>query len=329
MGPEATTTTAARLRAERVPFVHATVVRADAPTSARAGDTALVHADGHLEGFVGGTCAESSVRLYSLQALANGQPLLLRILPDELPAGARPDDAAGTITVGNPCLSGGAIEVFLEPHSPAPRLFVVGETPIARSLAELGRPLGFKIELCAGEDVAPLSPGDADGGVVVASHGKGEIAALEAALDAGVPYVALVASRRRGASVLADLAVDDAARARVHTPAGLDLGARTAAEVALSILAEIVSLRPRPTGGQARAGPADLDVAAHQHTGHHDEHGGQRRPSTVEPAAGTAIDPICGMTVAEVPASLHVAGADGGVMYFCGEGCRATYLART
>ncbi len=334
MGAEATTTTttAARLRAERMPFVHATVVRAEAPTSARAGDTALVHADGRLEGFVGGTCAESSVRLYSLQALANGQPLLLRILPDELPAGARPDDAAGTITVGNPCLSGGAIEVFLEPHSPAPRLFVVGETPIARSLAELGRPLGFKIELCAGEDVAPLSPGDADGGVVVASHGKGEIAALEAALDAGVPYVALVASRRRGASVLADLAVDDAARARVHTPAGLDLGARTAAEVALSILAEIVSLRVRPAAGElvvgrVGVGQADLDDPQHRHPVHRHVRGGQHRPPTVEPAAGTAIDPICGMAVAEVPASLHTPGPDGEVVYFCGEGCRSAYLA--
>jgi len=307
MGEDAAAT-AARLRADRVPFVYATVVRAQAPTSSRAGDTALIHADGRLEGFVGGTCAESSVRLYSLQALANGQPLLLRILPDELPEGGVPEESDGTITVGNPCLSGGAIEVFLEPHSPAPRLLVVGDTPIARSLADLGRPLGFLIEPCGGEDVTARAPGPEDAGLVVASHGKSEIPALEAALRAGVPYVALVASRRRGASVLAELDVDEAMRGRVHTPAGLDLGARTAAEVALSIFAELLSLRPRTH----RDHPAP-DHSSHDH------------PGPVQTT--TAIDPVCGMTVAAVPASLHAVSPSGDVVYFCGSGCLAAYTA--
>lgn len=309
---------AAQLSAERMPFVYATVVRALAPTSARPGDTALIHPDGRVEGFVGGLCAESSVRLYALQALAAGQPLLLRILPEALPQPSAGDiaRAAGTVTVGNPCLSGGAIEVFLEPHRPPPRLLVVGDTPTARAMADLGRPLGFLVEV-AGGDVSPPSADDA--GLVVASHGRDETAALEAALTAGVPYVALVASRRRGAEVLAGLDVDDERRAQVQTPAGLWIGARTAAEVALSILAELVSLRSNADGsGQgrpdARSEPPLVEAATPP----------ERRAAR---QTATAIDPRCGMTVAAVPGSLHVLGPNGQRTYFCGEGCRAAYLA--
>lgn len=306
-----TSARAAVLRAERVPFVYATVVRAQAPTSARPGDAALIHTDGSIEGFVGGVCAEGSVRLYGLQALANGQPLLLRILPDELPEPSTDTaDAEGTVTVGNPCLSGGAIEVFLEPHRPAPRLLVVGDTPIARALAELGRPLGYHMENAAG-DVEPPSAHDA--GLVVASHGRGETAPLEGALTAGVAYVALVASRRRGAEVLSGLHVGDEQRSRVHTPAGLWIGARTAAEVALSILAELVLLRSEADVARLLPAHAATGTLAHQ-------------PSTMT-TTPTATDPICGMTVAAVPESVHL--VDKGVTaYFCGEGCRSTYAAR-
>lgn len=312
---------AAQLSAERASFVYATVVRALAPTSARPGDTALIHPDGRVEGFVGGLCAESSVRLYALQALANGQPLLLRILPEELPQPVTRDlgGSDGTVTVGNPCLSGGAIEVFLEPHRPAPRLLVVGDTPTARALGELGRPLGYLVEV-AGAAVAPPSADDA--GLVVASHGRDETTALGAALRAGVPYVALVASRRRGAEVLASLDVDDQQRARVRTPAGLWIGARTAAEVALSILAELVSLRSNAEG----SGPARLDAPPTDPTLIVEPTRTSDRPAARQTA--TAIDPMCGMTVAAVPGSLHVVGAANETTYFCGEGCRSAYLAQ-
>lgn len=315
---------AAQLTAERLPFVYATVVRALAPTSARAGDTALIHRDGRVEGFVGGACAESSVRLYALQALANGQPLLLRILPEELPppvAGAL-GDSDGTVTVGNPCLSGGAIEVFLEPHRPAPRLLVVGDTPTARAVAELGRPLGYLVEV-VGAEVAPPSADDA--GLVVASHGRDETAALEAALTAGVPYVALVASRRRGAEVLAGLDVGEALRARVRTPAGLWIGARTAAEVALSILAELVSLRSNIEGSRPDR-PRVLATSATPPVAGEPADAPDRPAAARHPA--TALDPMCGMTVAAVPGSLHVVAATGETAYFCGEGCRTAYLAQ-
>ena len=128
---------AAALAEAGVPFVEATVVRAQRPTSVRPGDTALVLADGTIEGFVGGTCAEESVRRYSARVLAGGEPLLLRILPGE-PDEADETGEEGAVTVANPCLSGGGLEVFLRPRLPAPRVLVVGSTPVSAALAALG-----------------------------------------------------------------------------------------------------------------------------------------------------------------------------------------------
>jgi xanthine dehydrogenase accessory factor len=231
--------TAQRLREDGAPYVHATVVRAQHPTSVHAGDSALVHADGTIEGFVGGHCAQESVRAHAAHVLATGEPLLLRVVPEPEP------ESEGVVVAHNPCLSGGAFDVFLEPWLPAPRMVVVGDAPMARCIAEVARVAGF--EVGGGEP----RPGDA--ALVVASHGEGEEPALEAALRAGVPYVALVASRRRGEAVRGALDVPDELRARLHVPAGLDIGARTPAEVAVSILAQIIAERaPRePTAPEA------------------------------------------------------------------------------
>ena len=130
------------LRAARTPFVVATVVRAQRPTSVRTGDAALVLGDGTIQGFVGGACAEQSVRLHALRALETGEALLLRILPgdDDAPA------AEGAVTVQNPCLSGGSLEIFLEPMLASPRVLVVGETPIARAMARMGGRVGMASE---------------------------------------------------------------------------------------------------------------------------------------------------------------------------------------
>src|SRR5215204_4382772 len=126
-----------KLRSDRRPFVAATVVRAERPTSAKAGDTALVLDDGTVLGFVGGECAEASVKTQALAALRTGEPVLLRITPEGPGAGADDDRATGAVTVHNPCLSGGVLEIFLEPEVP-PRLVVVhGDAPIARAVREL------------------------------------------------------------------------------------------------------------------------------------------------------------------------------------------------
>jgi xanthine dehydrogenase accessory factor len=288
-----------RLRRDRVPFVLATVVRAERPTSAKPGDAALVLADGTMEGFVGGTCAESTVRLQSMQVLESGESTLLLITGDEgAGRGERPTDRPGQVTVANPCLSGGTLEIFLEPAVPPVLVLVQGGAPIARAVVAAGQALGFDARLVAPDDPTELPP-DATA-VVVASHGRGEEAMLARALEAGIPYVGLVASPRRGSEVVAALPTGDDLRGRVRTPAGLDIGARTPAEVALSILAEIVAVRPRPGSASAR-------------------------PRANDPTTGPrATDPVCGMSVATVDASLHL-DHHGTRHWFCGPGCRDAF----
>ena len=197
-----------RLRTERTPFVRATVVRAQQPSSAHPGDAAIVLADGSIEGFVGGQCAEGSVRTAALEALQLGETVLLRVLP----SGQTPfPEAPGAHVVVNPCLSGGALEIFLEPLLPPALVVVVGRGPIARAMTELGGPLGYQVELA---DTARDAAGAL--AVVVATLGGDEAGALRAALDAGVPYVGLVASPRRGSAVLSGMALD---RRRAGSPA--------------------------------------------------------------------------------------------------------------
>jgi xanthine dehydrogenase accessory factor len=143
-----------RLRAGRVPFVLATVVRAERPTSAKAGDSALVLPDGTVEGFVGGTCAESTVRLQGLRLLESGESTLLRITPEPSESESAVE---GLVTVGNPCLSGGTLEIFLEATIPRTLVHVVGDAPVARALVEVGRALGWDLRPL-GESTAGLAP---------------------------------------------------------------------------------------------------------------------------------------------------------------------------
>jgi xanthine dehydrogenase accessory factor len=253
---------AEELRRRRVAFVHAQVVLAQRPTSARPGDSAIVLADGTMHGFVGGECAESTVRAQALAVLDSGEPVLLRISP------TAEDPVPGKVMAHNPCLSGGTVEIFLEPHRPTPLVAVFGESPIAHALIAVGEALGY--ELLAVDAV----PAGATA-VVVASHGRDETAVLTSALQADVEYVGLVASPTRGAAVVGALDVDDELRARVVTPAGLDIGATTPAEVALSILADIVARRPRPLEGRMEAGdPGRLAGDGGRGTGPGDRTGG-------------------------------------------------------
>ena len=284
------------LAAAGTPFVWATVVRAERPTSAKPGDSALVLADGQVDGFVGGDCAESTVRAQALEVLAIATPRLLRITPSAEEVRASDDD--DVVTVHNPCLSGGTLDIFLEPSVPLPVVAVFGHAPIAAALLRAHRLFGQQVLRLEKPD-DPLPPGTR--AMVVASHGNDEGLVLEAALRAEVPYVALVASRRRGPAVLASLEVDERLRSRVHTPAGLDIGARTAPEVALSILAEIVAVvHEPPSHREDTLGPVSEQTEMVQ-------------------------DPVCGMMVAPVDASHHVE-TPSGVVYFCGTGCRNAYL---
>ena len=301
---------AAELAAEGTAFVTATVVRAQRPTSVRAGDVALVLGDGTIEGFVGGVCAQQSVRVYALKALETEEALLLRIVPDG-PVGEDPDTGReiaveeGAVTAQNACLSGGAIEIFLEPMVPAPRVLVVGDTPIAAALAALGAELDLSIVPVS--DGSP-DPGSGDLALVVAAHGRDELHTLRQGLQAGLPYIGLVASHKRGAGVLADLRADgvpETQLALIDVPAGIDIGSRTPPEIALSILATIVRVRR----GEHAAAPGNTQIAV------------------AAPASTLAVDPICGMTVAAVPGTPSLEH-EGETVYFCCDGCKAKFEAQ-
>lgn len=310
------------LRTRRTPFVLATVVRAERPTSAKPGDCALVLADGTIDGFVGGVCAESTVRLESLRLLQAGESGLLRITP-------RAGDAdeprqEGVRTVGNPCLSGGTLEIFLEAMIPPTLVHVYGEAPVARALVRVGHALDWDLRSIADPN-API-PSDTSA-VVVASHGRDEATVLAAALKAGVPYVALVASRRRSAAVREELAamgvsVEDLAR--VHGPAGLDIGARTAPEIALTVFAEIIEQRPRITAAEAAA-PEAPEAAEESAAAPEPVESSSTHVHAVVGELQVAVDPVCGMDVAMTPASISAQhGSD--TVYFCGTGCRQAFL---
>jgi xanthine dehydrogenase accessory factor len=283
----------AELIGARVPFVHAVVARAESPTLARPGDDAVVLADGTIEGFVGGMCAEGSVRSAALAALADGRSVLLRVMPD---GSAGFPDVPGAAVVTNPCLSGGALEILLRPEIPAPLVGVVGTTPISEAIATMGAAAGFAIDRLDGKP-----PAAGTMAVIVASLGRDELGPLRAALDAGVGFVGLVASSKRGQSVLAELQLSAEERARIHTPVGLRLGAQTAEEIALSVLAEVV-----------RAIRVD---------------GLQPSPGAVAVVPVQVRDPICGMTVVVGPDTPHLL-VDGVDQWFCGTGCRDAYAAQ-
>lgn len=252
----------AQLRLARTPFVHATVVRAQPPTPAHPGDEAILLADGTIEGFVGGHCAQNSVRKAALGALQVGESVLLRVLPD---GDVHFPEAPGACVVVNPCLSGGALEIFLAPEVPAPLVQIVGATPVADRVVELCRVLGYDVR-------RPDTAEDADFGdttaVVIASLGGPEVEVIRAALDSGVRYIGLVASRVRGAAIVDAMALPEAERARVHTPVGLAIGARTPAEIAVSIVAEVIQgIR---VGGLAvpSLGTPEADADEHHCTTH-------------------------------------------------------------
>jgi len=278
------------LTRQRRPFVHATVVRAQEPTSARAGDAAVILDDGSIEGFVGGQCAESSVRSAALDTLRDGRTLLLRVLPDN--ASDFPE-TPGALVVVNHCHSGGAIEIFLRPMLPAPVLRLVGGTPIGAAVGTLAAFLDFEVSVDGSFAGATAA--------VIAGLGRGEEEAIRAALDAGVGFVALVASRKRGAAVLDGMRLSATERARIHTPAGVDIGARTPQEIALSIMSEVV----RAIRVEGLAPPAATEAG----------------PAKADPQ--TTTDPICGMTVLVGPDAIQA-----GDNYFCGTGCRDAFLAR-
>ena len=265
----------------------------------------------------------------ALRALVDGQPRLLRLSKDTPAEGRRGD---GVVELVMTCHSGGTLEIYVEPHLPAPVLWVAGTTPIAAALVTLGSAAGWRVSVfdpiadpgdfpgaervVVGTDIAGLDPGLAPA-VVVATQGVWDEEALAAALARDVSYVGLVASPTRAAVVRAWLrdegGVPEERLAALRAPAGLDLGGETAEEVALSILAELIQVRRGTATFVASPGPATLA-------------GGAAAPA-IEPVVDDIVllDPVCGMTVDRAHVR-HLAEHDGVVYAFCSMGCRTSFI---
>jgi xanthine dehydrogenase accessory factor len=320
---------AAELEASGSVFALATVVAVQRPTSARPGAAGIVHPDGTIEGWVGGSCAQPVVVREALRALADGQPRLLRLSRDSPSQGRRAD---GVVELVMTCHSGGTLEIYVEPHTPAPSLWVAGTTPIAGALVRLGAAAGWQVTLfdpiadaeafpdahaVLGErDLVRLAP-PTPPYVVVATQGVWDEEAVGLALRRDCAYVGLVASPTRAAVVREwlreETMLGEERIAALRAPAGIDLGAETPDEIALSILAELVQVRRGRAPFVAAPGPATVAGES----------------ATSEPAPSVddivLLDPVCGMTVDRASAR-HLAEHDGVVYAFCSIGCRTRFI---
>ncbi len=310
---------AVELERRREPYCLAVVTHVRAPTSGKPGSKALVRADGSVVGWIGGSCSRHALLSEARAALEDGVPRVLRLRPG---TEARPPSEAGTVDRVLECDSGGSMEIYLEPHGPAPQLVVIGDSPVAEALSSLGRLLGLRV-VVAGPGIEPSRFPDADEIAedlselgakldrtsygVVATMASYDAMGLEVLLRSPAPYVALVASRRRAERLREELRGRGVAEERIlrlKSPAGLDLAAQTPEEIALSVAAEIVrerrSTRPNPSAAGGAAG--------------HGSH---------PPAS---IDPVCQMEVD--PASTPLRSTyDGATYYFCSESCLERFEA--
>jgi xanthine dehydrogenase accessory factor len=261
-----------RLKAAEQAFVLATVVRTVSVTAAKAGAKAIIRPDGSIAaGWIGGGCARGAVLKAAREALADGEPRMVSVQPEDLLAelGVEPgENRDGIRFAKNMCPSQGTMDIFVEPVLPHPSLVILGASPVALSLAEQARTLGFHVTLAAPAADLPQVP-DADQlidgyqldglnparrFVVVSTQGKGDEAALRAAVSVDAAYHAFVGSRRKMAALRAKLGsegIEADALERIKAPAGLDLGAITPEEIAMSILAEITLERRRGQRGVA------------------------------------------------------------------------------
>lgn len=316
-------------------FAVATVVRCVPPTSGKPGDKAIVFADGKLWGWIGGGCAQPVVAKEALKALAEEKPRLVRISP-------KPDaPEEGIVDYTMTCHSGGSLDIYIEPVLPKPQLWVLGRSPVARTLAKLGSEVGYSVSVVMAEasdepvggalsiQQSAFSPGavtenihfiqardyhldaakvTARAFMVVSTQGEGDEEALEQALKMNAAYVAFVASKTKTEKVfeyLRNRGVSAEQIKRVQAPAGLDIGAKSPEEIAVSILAQIIQVRR-----QAGAALGKSNTSS---------------PLTLLPAASTeAVDPVCGMNVNPSKAR-HTSEYEGVAFYFCCAGCKQAF----
>jgi xanthine dehydrogenase accessory factor len=290
-------------------FAIATVVRYEAPISGKPGDKAIIFADGEVWGWIGGGCARPAVVKEALKALQDGRPRLVHISPTAT-------EEAGIVAYNMSCHSGGTLDVYIEPVLPKPHVLILGRSPVGQTLARLAKVIHYTVSVAAPEANKETYP-EADrvqAGldlldlkvsshtfIVVSTQGECDEEALENALRTEATYVAFVASKTKAAKVLENLGDRGVGAERlkqVKAPAGMDIGASSPEEIAVSILAQIVQL-----SRSRRVAPEKPAIAAEQQE---------------------AKDPICGMTV-NVGAAKHKSEHDGKAFYFCCAGCKQKF----
>ena len=295
------------LRAREEPFVLATVVAYKSPQSAKPGSKAIIKTDGSTIGWVGGGCVQPIVLREAKQALQTGKPKLLTISPD-----AARGDWQGVESFQMTCEGGGSLEIYLEPFLPKPQLLIVGYSPVAQTVAQLGHLLDFKIVVADTQASSERNPEaelvltdlrlvrdhiNEDSYVVVATMGNGDEEGLLAVVGTRPRYLGLVASKKKSAALfdyLRTRGATDEDIAVITCPAGIEIGSKTLTEIALSVAAEVTRVRRTRSD--------------------------EPKPQVVD----TAIDPICGMTV-DIESAKYSSVVDGHTIYFCCLHCKETF----
>jgi xanthine dehydrogenase accessory factor len=302
---------ASELLAKGEPFVTASVVRFQAPISGKPGDKAIIFADGRMWGWIGGGCAQPVVIKEALKALADGKPRLVRISP----TGA-PED--GIVDYTMTCHSGGTLDIFIEPVLPKPHLLILGRSPVAQTLARLGKSIHYRVSVAAPDadreqfpDVDHLQTNldlaaikiSGDAFVVVSTQGDSDEEALQQAAGSSAGYVAFVASKVKAQKVfefLREVGVPSERVGQIRAPAGLDIHAASPEEIAVSVLAEIIQVR----GSRAQAEP--------------------KKKMTLPVLNKQAKDPVCGMMV-DIGSARYKSEHNGNDIYFCCAGCKQAF----
>ena len=287
---------ASELAAKGEKFAMATVVWRQAPSSGHQGARAIITADGEIHGWIGGACAEPVVIREGQRIITEGEPQLI-LLGDPEEFGHVPE---GMLAVPMACQSEGALQLYVEPVLSNPQLLVVGRSPMATTLVDLASVLGWRAELVDSKDFA-TERADSNSIVIVATQGHDDEDSLEKAVAANPAFVGLVASHKRGEAVLghlADRGVPQEKLAQVRVPVGMDLGHTSHSEIAVAVLAELVSLKAE--GKLNAINGEDVELPA------------------------TAIDLVCGMTV-NADESSRPFQYEGATYYFCAPGCRTAF----
>jgi xanthine dehydrogenase accessory factor len=306
-----------QLSQAKEPFVMATVVWCERPTSAKPGAQAIIQQNGQMTGWIGGNCAQPVVIREAMRIFREGSgrdksgPYLLRLSTSEQNIDKTQQDVRVFPML---CASGGALDIYMEPHLPQPQLLLIGNSPIIAALRQLAPIINFSITQIDHTDFSQVHI-DEHTYILVATHGQYDEDALEQVLTSPARYIGMVGSHRRAEacrSYLRTSGLSEQQIARLKAPAGLDIGAITPEEIAASIIAELVQVQHRglPTDEHVNITPADEHIHSVESVA----------PSVME----TAVDPVCNMLV-EIATARHHTSYDGREFYFCCPACKRLF----